>query len=436
MEVGQALVPNKRPHVNRDASRFRILAIMLLCFVANAFDGFDLLSIAFAGPAIVKDWRVAPDVMGLVFGAAPVGMAIGALILGVLGDRWGRREAVVTSLAIMGVGSLGCAFASNVDTLIPMRLITGLGLGGALTNLSTVVAELVSPSRRNRAITFLHVAYSLGTIGGAWLASEIIPRSGWHSLFLIGGVPPLLIAFCLWWLLATPPILDQHPPTPIRHRIVPAPQTWRALFSGTLARPTTLIVTAFFCCWLAIYFLMNWIPIIMVNVGYDYKEALQGITVFNCAALAGTIAIGYITTIWPKVTSIAIMLLVGGVGTILLSAANTAFLVFFALAITGLTTLGALIGLYLIAIWTYPQSLRATGLGFALSVGRLGAILGPVLGGIMISSGVSRVAYFPIFAALLFLSAWSVFLLRGRITFKENTFPLSVTEVRTEALSS
>ncbi len=162
--------------------------VIALCWLVNMLDGFDLLAISFTAPEIAKTWQLAPQTLGIVFSSGLLGMMIGSLILGPAADHVGRRRMILLAVTMLGASMLATAYAASVGQLMLLRGLTGIAIGALLPSLNTLVAEYTPDRRKNLAISFMHVGYPIGGIAGGWLASQIIPASGWPSLFLIGGL--------------------------------------------------------------------------------------------------------------------------------------------------------------------------------------------------------------------------------------------------------
>ena len=162
--------------------------VVVLCWLVNILDGFDLLAISFAAPAIAKTWQLGPQTLGIVFSSGLLGMTAGSLLLGPLADRIGRRRMILMAATALGLSTLATANAASVAQLLLLRGLTGIAIGALLPSLNTLVAEYTPDRRRNLAISFMHLGYPLGGIAGGLLASYVIPSAGWQALFFIGGI--------------------------------------------------------------------------------------------------------------------------------------------------------------------------------------------------------------------------------------------------------
>ena len=169
------------------------IGIILICWLINMLDGFDVLAIAYAAPTISEEWQLAPEKLGIVLSAGLAGMALGALFIAPLADRFGRRKIILWCLAVIGFAMVGTALVNSVVLLVIVRVITGLGVGGLLASLNTMVAEYSSDRRRNFAISFLQSGYPIGALAGGLIAAPLIPAFGWQVVFILGGLSTLVM---------------------------------------------------------------------------------------------------------------------------------------------------------------------------------------------------------------------------------------------------
>src|ERR1700735_5107847 len=178
------------------------IRLLLICAAVLFLDGFDTQAIGFAAPAVAKEWGPTQGALGPVFSAGLFGLMIGALLFGPLADRIGRKKIIVLSTLAFGIGTLATAFVNDVNTLLVVRLLTGLGLGGAMPNTVALTSEFSPHRRRATMVMVMFVGFSVGAALGGLLAAAIIPQFGWRSVFVVGGAAPLLLAPFLAWRLA------------------------------------------------------------------------------------------------------------------------------------------------------------------------------------------------------------------------------------------
>lgn len=414
------------------------LMVLVLAGITVVLDGLDIQAVAFAAPKIAADLGLDKAALGPVFSAGLVGMALGSLLLGPVADRFGRRVAVLLSVAGFGSFTLLTAFADSFTELMLYRFLTGLGLGGALPSLVVLVGEY-SP-RRLRAVATGAVLAGVpagGLIGGL-LATWIIPRYGWPALFLVGGGLPLLLLPLLWVQLpesirfmAGRGSLDTGKVAQVLRRIDPrgdygpgltlagaAPAAATPpgapiarLFTHGMARNTLLLWCAFFANLMGIYFLFSWIPTLLVDAGYSLSKATTTAVVFNFGGLFGLVGLGWVVSRFGMQIRhvIALALLIGSIHVALIGVlAAQLTLMLLAVFVAGLFVLGTQGQLFNLGTSLYPTEIRATGLGTAVGVGRVGSVMGPLVGGVLILTGLGVPTYFAFFGALLFLGAIAV----------------------------
>ncbi|MFT4191603.1 MAG: MFS transporter [Comamonas sp.] len=415
---------------------FQIVAIALCVFI-SMIDGFDVLTVAFTGPSIAAAWSLSPAQLGLVFSAGLAGMVLGSIFIAPLADSMGRRPIVQGCLLILTAGMAATAFARNLEQLLALRVFTGLGMGGILAGINTVVAEYASDRRRDLAISFMAIGYPIGAMLGGLASSWIIAQFGWHAVFLFGAAAsaitlPLVALFMpesIDFLLTRRPRTALAQLNALRRKLgLPAlaalpeadPNTrpprasLAAVFRGGLARPTVLICLSYFLLMVSFYFLANWTPKVLVSMGLSVQQGISGAVLMNLGGIAGGLFLGLLA---PRVgltrltTALLALCFVTVVG-FGLSAAPLQGLLVLAAAI-GFFMFGGMIGLYALAPAVFPPAVRATGTGLALGIGRLGATVGPTLAGLLIAAGWTRAEYFTALAVPLLLAAACVWRIRA-----------------------
>ena len=398
------------------ALQWRVVA---LCWLVNMLDGFDLLAISFAAPAIAKAWQLDPKTLGIVFSSGLVGMTIGSFLLGPAADRIGRRRMILLATAVLGLSTLLTATAGSVAQLMTLRVFTGLAIGALLPSLNTLVAEYTPYGRRNLAIAFMHLGYPVGGIAGGFLARQLIPDYGWQGVFWAGGLftlatlPLLLLALpeSLHYLGRSGSPRARQSAEKIAATLgirLDASDTATAsgpavrvadLLRGRWLAPSLALWACFFLGNLTLYFLLNWTPTVLVEAGVPNERAIGAGMLLNLGGGLGMLTLGYLSARWPMHPMMCGFFVVGGLLIMAIGQASGAVDVLFALTVlAGFFSLGGLIGLYSLAARLYPDSARATGVGLALGAGRFGAILGPYTGGVLISLGWPMGRYFLLLA--------------------------------------
>jgi MFS transporter, AAHS family, 4-hydroxybenzoate transporter len=423
------------------------LFVTLLSFVIMTIDGYDLQAMAFAAPAIATQWAVKRELLGPVLAASIVGMAFGSIGFGRLGDRIGRKAALAACIALLGVGSLACAYAADLNELVMYRVVTGFGLGGAAPLATALITEWTSIRWRSVAVALVIVGVPLGGTLGAALAARIISAFGWQAVFFVGaGLPLLLLAVVLLRLPESPKFLALSPQSGPRlakslNRLLKqerftggecfvveeAPRRVSGWFL-TLLRPpylsTTLIIwSAFACNSLALYSFVNWLPTVLSSSGMPIPQALHGSLLFNLGGILGAVGgsalifrfgsrrIGSLIASAGAVAACLIGLTVihGAYG----QEARLGLLVF--IAVAGVALNGLQIFLYAVSAHSYPTEIRASGVGCASAMARVGGVLSSVVGSAVYSLGVSSAQFFYVIAGVIVLATMSFYGLRTHI---------------------
>jgi AAHS family 4-hydroxybenzoate transporter-like MFS transporter len=395
--------------INGQPAGWFLIGLALLCGLILAADGFDTQAIGYTAPAIVKDWGVEKQALGPVFSAGLFGLLIGALIAGPLADKTGRRPVMIAATAWFGAGAFATSFAASLDQLLWLRFLTGLGLGGAMPNTVALVSEYAPERRRATVITAMFCGFSIGAALGGVLASEIVPRLGWRAVFWTGGVVPLaLLPLIVWKLpeslrvlvarkdsyaqiervLARMGAVDKAPSQLLiaaEDRIRSFPVT--RLFLDGRAGPTLFLWLAFFMNLLALYFMTNWLPILAGEAGLLAGEAILVTAMFQAGGTIGAVALGRLADSFRAQrilagTLLCAALLVAGMGS-----AGKSFLLVALLSFgAGFCIVGSQIGANALAGTFYPSSIRSTGVGWALGIGRSGAAVGPLIGSALLAA--------------------------------------------------
>jgi MFS transporter, AAHS family, 3-hydroxyphenylpropionic acid transporter len=363
------------------------------CLLAALCEGFDLQAAGVAATGISAEFAPSPSQLGSFFSASTLGLFCGALIGGRLADAFGRKWTLVASMTVFGLWSICTAFVSSIDGAILVRLLTGLGLGGAFPTLLALVNECSRPHRRRANVT---LAYATMPFGGAVvsLVSMLIPSSSWRILFVAGGVAPLLLAPLVYWAIgdsgkASPiPVATPVPaplPSPAR---ISLSATIRTLFSEGRAVPTALLWCSSFFALLTVYLLLNWLPLLLVEMGFTKPQAAGVQIGFNLGGALSGLFLGVLLeggyrnqSVVTTFVSIPLLVLV------LSHATQNITIVTAVVFVLGCAVLAAPAYLYAVAANTYPTPVRGVGVGTTVAASRLGSIVGPKLGGFFKASG-------------------------------------------------
>jgi MFS transporter, AAHS family, 4-hydroxybenzoate transporter len=383
---------------------------VVLCGLTAWLDGFDLLAIGVAAPAMADSLRITPALLGTLFSAALLGLMLGAFGLGPLADRIGRRAMLIGATAMFGVFTLSTAYAASLQQVIVFRFLAGVGLGGAMPAFVSLAAEYTPRSRRRQMVALLWAGFPLGGVAVGLLASRLIPTEGWRILFLIGGALPLGVALALLFLLpesiaflisrgATGPRLRS-----LLNRIVPGakitletdivcPLESRdadgpALFRQGKGRVTALLWGSYFTTFLMLITSTAWAPTLLERSGLARAEAADGIALFAAGGVIGTPLAGILLTLLGTRNVLPVALLggavaIGALGFVSPSATPVLACLIFAGFCLGIASSG----LIALAPLLYPTRIRSTAVGWAMGWGRAGSFVGPLAVGAFVATG-------------------------------------------------
>jgi AAHS family 4-hydroxybenzoate transporter-like MFS transporter len=431
------------------------IKLLLTCATVLFLDGFDTQAIGYIAPALAKDWRLGKAELGPVFSAGLVGLMIGALLFGPLADRAGRKKIIIFSTLAFGVCTFATAFATDVNTLLVMRFLTGLGLGGAMPNAVAITSEFSPHRRRATMVMIMFCGFSVGAALGGFLAAALIPQFGWRSVFVVGGVAPVLLA----------PILAHQLPESVRFLVLAgrahqrvaellrlvSPQTAFGsatrfvvnetrltgmpvlhLFKSGRTPVTLLLWVVFFMSLLDLYFLSNWLPTVLNDLGASVSEAAVIGSMLQVGGIVATFALGRVIDRFSfralALVYFVAVFAVGAIGQL----GHSAVLATIAIFVAGFCIVGGQIASNALAAAFYPTSVRATGVGWALGIGRVGSIVGPLVGGALLSMKWSAGEVFMTAAAAALCAALAAFSLsrlagmggRGRDIKERSILPL------------
>ncbi|RKT22864.1 benzoate transport [Paraburkholderia sp. RAU2J] len=420
-------------------SRFQIVAVVV-CIVLNMLDGFDVLAVAFSAAHLSADWHLTGKEIGLLLSAGLFGMAGGSLFIAPLADRIGRRPLVLACLTTIACGMLASASAQNLTQLVALRAITGLGIGGMLASIAVIAAEYSSNKWRSGAISMQSAGYSLGaTLGGA-ASAYLLTHFGWRSVFIFGGVTTALVLplvlyslpESLDFLIARKPAgaiekvnailnrmhLKHVSVLPLATSTAGAGESSSPLGNGTLRR-TLFIWAAFFCVMAGFYFVMSWTPKLLVQAGLSAVQGITGGVLLNVGGMIGCTVFSLVATRVNVARLLAVFLVASAVLLAVFGAVSSTLDV----ALIAAVVLGAVIsacvgGLYAITPLLYTPQTRATGVGWAIGMGRAGAIVAPFAVGTLLDSGWSVSGLYYLFCAPFVLAVLFVFGASARPEFK------------------
>ena len=433
-----------------DGARFGPLqgTVLAFCFLALVMDGFDIQAIAFAAPALTEAWGISRSSLGSVLAASLLGMAVGAAGIGPLGDRYGRKTALVLTCVMMAFGSSCSAFTSTPSELAAFRFITGIGLGGAMPNATALMFEFAPRRWRQIATSFALIGVPLGGMVGAALARWMIPELGWQALFIVGGIIPGVLAVVMWLALPeSPRYLSGRPAefanlAALLNRIVgeqrylatsrfvgggaaqSSASAIAAIFAPEYRRDTLILWTILFTNVFAVYFFWSWLPSVLAAARLDFQISITGPLFFNLGGIVSTL----LTSVLIGRHGSRRILVPVGIGAVVSVAAigmNTLFsddaasgsvtTLMWAMAAAGGCINALQIGMFSVTAHAYPTFCRSTGVGWALAVARFGGIVSSFAGAAFFAMGMQPRNFFFFIAAVLVLTLLSVIALRRHI---------------------
>jgi len=433
------------PSVSVDISRFIDerpvrgfqIRLLVLCAATLIVDGFDTQAIGYVAPDLARDWHLSKGALGPVFSAGLFGLMIGALVFGPVADRLGRKNVIVLSTVAFGLGSLATAFAPDVYWLMALRFITGLGLGGAMPNTIALTSEFSPHRRRATMVMIMFCGFSVGAALGGFLAAALLPAYGWRSVFLVGGIVPLFYALVLARTLPESIRFlalagrNKEQVSSILRRVDPSVtlspdvtfQVQEAklaglpvshLFTQNRTATTLLFWVVFFMSLLDLYLLSNWLPTVVSDLGASSSTASVIGALLQVGGVVGTISLGSLIDRF-SFRALAVTYLIASLGIAAIGfSGHSLALTSMAIFAAGFCVVGGQIASNALTAAYYPTTIRSTGVGWALGIGRIGSIIGPLVGGVMLSNQLPLRTVFLVAAVPALCAAFAAALL-GRV---------------------
>lgn len=394
---------------DRPLSAFQI-RVVCLCALVIGLDGFDAQALGFVAPALGKDLHLARGALAPVFGASLFGVMIGSLLFGALADYLGRKWLVIAGVLVFALGSLATSRATSVSDLVILRFVTGLGLGGVLPNTIALTGEYSPQRRRTLLIMLMFMTVSVGSAIGGSIAAKLVPVHGWQIIFVIGGALPLVLCpVLIAWLPESLALLalDERSSDRVRALLMRIDPSARfaadvrftiaeesgkgfllpQLFTNSRLVPTLLLWVMFFMNMLDIYFLNSWLPTLTHGVGLDIQAAIAVGVAFQLGGIGGTVGLGLSIERLGFNRVLFLTYAAGFVSIVTIGLAGASMPILMpAVFVAGVAVIGGQIGCNAYAARVYPTYVRATGIGWALGIGRLGSILGATVGGLMLAA--------------------------------------------------
>ena len=388
-------------------SRFQF-GVFALCTLTIMIDGFDVQSIAYAAPVLTDAFHVERAMLGPVFSAGLIGTVLGALLIAPLADRIGRKTALIGCIALFGLCSLATAFAADLQQLMLIRLIGGLGLGGATPIAVAVGAEFSPRKTRATIVMLIYCGYAIGAAGGGLISAWLLKAMTWHAIFVVGALLPLLlvVAVSVWMpesiaylaYRGTRPELIANYARRIDPSVTIDPTGALAvedraqgfpvaqLFADGRTPRTVWLWLMFVTNILSLYFMISWFPTLATAAGIDISSALIAASLIQVGSIFGTLTLAALARKIDTFIVMSIGYSGGAVALVLIAlAGHSATYLMVVAFIAGFFVIGTQTGANAVSALVYPPSIRSTGVGWALGIGRLGAIAGPYIGGELIA---------------------------------------------------
>ena len=412
--------------------------VLFWCMLVIIFDGYDLVIYGVAMKGLVAQWGLSAKEAGFLGSVALFGMMIGAMALGSLADRYGRKKMIALCLVLFSVFTFLCGFAQNPTQFAIMRFIAGVGIGGAMPNLVAMMAEYSPKRMRSTMVSLMFSGYAIGGMLSAGLGIMIVPSMGWEWMFYLGIIPLFLLPL-IWKFLPESlgflmrqgkeaevrKILPKVAPelnitaedqlvreeVVVKKSVVPVGQ----LFVEHRGVSTLAFWVSFFCCLLMTYALSTWLPKFMEQAGYELKAGLSFLFAMNIGAMIGAIGGGWLADKFNIKAVLVAFLLLGSAAFVCLGYKAPVPVLYVLVTIAGATTIGTQIVLYSYVAIFYPLKIRSTGIGWASGVGRIGAIVGPILGGWLVAMQLPHSTNFMVFAIPAIIATVAVlFIAKGK----------------------
>jgi MFS transporter, AAHS family, 4-hydroxybenzoate transporter len=385
------------------------IRVFTLCMVCLIMDGFDVQAMGYVAPAVLREWGVPGPTLGPVFAAANFGVLLGSLVFSMVADKIGRRPVLVWATFFFAVLTIATAYAQNVQQLLWLRFISGIGLGSIMPNATALVGEFSPKRSRVTLMMCITVGFTIGAAVAGFVAAWLIPAFGWRSVFIFGGAVPFVIAIAMWWGLpeslqflagrgaqhaALAKWLKQLDPS-----LVVTPQTryvsnedskggvpFVHLFREGRAATTLLLWVVNFMNITMLYSLSNWLPTVVTGMGYTQQTAVLVGTAMQVGGTIGTFGLAWLIARGGFIPTLTL--------TFAVAATSIAFIghpalsltaLFVVVFIAGWCVIGGQPGINALSATYYPTYLRSTGVGAGLGVGRAGGIVGPYVGGILLA---------------------------------------------------
>lgn len=380
--------------------------VVAWCLLIILFDGYDLAINGVVLPLLMDEWGLSAVQAGMLASTALAGMMFGAMIFGSLADKIGRKKVIMICIVLFSGLTFAGGFASNPTEFGILRFLAGLGIGGVMPNLVALTSEYAPKNMRSTLVTTMFSGYAVGGVMAALLGAWLTPSFGWEIMFFIAGIPLLLLPI-IWKFLPESLMFivkenKQEQARPIMARLAPEVQISNetkfelhqvdvpeaanvvSLFKRGRALNTLLFWLAFFTCLLTMYALSSWLPKLMMAAGYSMDNSLMFMMVMNVGAVVGIVGGGILADRFHLKPVLMLLGIMGAIVMSLMGFQSNQFLLYILVFLAGAASIGSQMLLYSYVAQYYPLAVRSTGIGWSSAIGRMGAIVGPILiGGLL-----------------------------------------------------
>ncbi|WP_321284109.1 MFS transporter [uncultured Vibrio sp.] len=417
--------------------------VLFWCTLIIIFDGYDLVIYGVVLPKLMSQWALDPYVAGMLGSAALFGMMFGAMGFGMLSDKLGRKKTILMCVVLFSAVSAINGLASTPWQFGILRFIAGLGIGGVMPNVVSLMTEYSPKKSRSTLVALMFSGYAVGGMMSAGLGIWIVPRFGWEIMFFLAAVPLALLPLMIKYLPESLTFLvTQNREQEARELLakvepncdinqdsvlfVSSAEKAKApvleLFRDGRMFSTLMFWTAFFCCLLMVYALGSWLPKLMSVAGYGLSSSLMFLMILNVGAIIGAVGGGWLADRFSLRSVLVCFFILGSISLVMLGYNNPTWVLYTLVGIAGAATIGSQILLYAYVAQYYPTNIRSTGLGWASGVGRNGAIFGPMVGGTLLAMALPHQVNFLVLAIPGIIATISMILVDRNFSSK----PLSV----------
>lgn len=405
-----------------------------LCILLNIVDGYDVQVMSFTAASVSKEWALSGSVLGILISLGLVGMAFGSLFIAPIADKVGRRTIILSCLLLSGITMLFSSHVMNPYQLGILRFVTGIGIGGLLTNGAVMANEFSTTKWKNLSVALLSTGYAIGAVVGGMIAYRLIGTVGWRSVFMCGGIFTLSVLVLVYFVLPESveyQLIKRQPNSierinktlakfniqaihsfPAYKELTHGKVSIKTLFKGNFKARTIFVWIAFFSVMAGQYFILTWTPKLLTMAGMTPEQGVSLGIILNFGGIFGAILMAFLTVRYQinLVLSSFFALTAIFITVFVLNSGNYVSSMWIAVLV-GVFNNGCVAGMYALANSTYDTEIRATGVGSAITMGRLGGILSPLGAGYLLDAGIKPLHLYNIDAILFAIGCIVIFVM-------------------------